>query len=242
MKRAIVFVLTVGLFVYVVFGVFFPRVRDAARRASGGNDLGQARLTALLYTEDHSGTLPPLDSEPGRLMFSRDLFPDYCPFLSSITCEFDTTAPASQHTIDDKEFRIAKNLDDHSMIYLGYFLENEEQGLAFVEAYKARAASGGDFMSNLDAQQSKGSFGTDQFVRLTIDASEIAALSDGRIGELTASIPVMIERPEHYDRAGGWVAYMAGPSRWHDYPGEWPMTERFIEALRSLDRLGPETR
>lgn len=54
--------------------------------------------------------------------------------------------------------------------------------------------------------------------------------------ETQTRIPVMMERPElHGD--GGHVLYMDGHVEFVPYPGRFPMTQKFIEGLRSLDEL-----
>ena len=48
-------------------------------------------------------------------------------------------------------------------------------------------------------------------------------------------IPVLIEWPDHHQGfSGGHVLYMDGHAEWHDYPGEWPMTETTIHALDAV--------
>lgn len=57
--------------------------------------------------------------------------------------------------------------------------------------------------------------------------------------KLQSEIPVMVERPElHGD--GGHVLYLDGHVEFVPYPGLFPMTESFIDGLRSLDRLVPD--
>lgn len=54
--------------------------------------------------------------------------------------------------------------------------------------------------------------------------------------KLQSEIPVMVERPELHGN-GGHVLYMDGHVEFVPYPGPFPMTEPFIEGLRSLDRM-----
>ena len=53
-----------------------------------------------------------------------------------------------------------------------------------------------------------------------------------------AGIPVIIERPDWYE-GGSNVLFMDGHVEFIKYPGPFPMTEAFIEELRSLDALKP---
>ena len=47
---------------------------------------------------------------------------------------------------------------------------------------------------------------------------------------------MMIERPG-LQRGGSNVLFMDGRVEFIPYPGKWPMTEKFIKALESLDEL-----
>lgn len=57
--------------------------------------------------------------------------------------------------------------------------------------------------------------------------------------KLQSEIPVMVERPELHGN-GGHVLYLDGHVEFLPYPGPFPMTEAFIEGLRSLDRMEPD--
>ncbi len=48
--------------------------------------------------------------------------------------------------------------------------------------------------------------------------------------------PIMIERPSLFGD-GGHVLYLDGRVEWIPYPGPFPMTEKFIQALESLDEV-----
>lgn len=49
-----------------------------------------------------------------------------------------------------------------------------------------------------------------------------------------SKVPIMWEWPSHHTPPGGHVLYLDGRVEFHQYPGKFPMTERFIEALRKL--------
>ena len=48
--------------------------------------------------------------------------------------------------------------------------------------------------------------------------------------------PLFIERPG-LQRGGSNVLFWDGHVEFMEYPGPWPMTEKFIKALESLDEL-----
>ena len=124
-------------------------------------------------------------------------------------------------------------VDDMSFIYLGYVLLSEEEGLAFVEAYRERALRGEGFDADLPVAPGAGSAGGDVLLRLRTNAD---AFSDERgepavLGVSLTEVPVLVERPGHHRRdPGGWVLFLDGHCEFRTYPGEFPMTPRFIEA------------
>ena len=53
---------------------------------------------------------------------------------------------------------------------------------------------------------------------------------------LRIPLPILIERPG-LQRGGSNVLFLDGRIEFMPYPGPWPMTEKFIKALESLDEL-----
>lgn len=246
-----VFILILGALGYLILGTLgyraFVNLQTKARIAGGGNDILMAGLDAHRYADDHQSLLPPLDSRPGRLMFDPEvMYPKYCEHADHVTAEFDPTVPLSQKElsklVDTKEY-----IDDHSYFYLGYIVSNETELLAFVEAYGAYADRGEKLPDEIPVAAGKGSFGSNVLLRLReprAAANALAALGVSKTGleQRLASVPVFIERPEHYRKSGGWVEYLGpkaggGSTEFHAYPGKFPMTRLCIEALASLDAL-----
>jgi hypothetical protein len=150
-------------------------------------------------------------------------------------CEFDRelrTDPAVQSAMQRNP------VDDWSYAYLGYVIENEAQGLAFVKAYLERVAAGDDFEADLKVEPGTGNNGTDTLYRLR-SPGELEALSRN-LGEQAASIPVVVEWPGNHRPIGGKVVFLDGHTEYVPYPGPFPMTEAFIDGLMSLDALGPD--
>ena len=71
-----------------------------------------------------------------------------------------------------------------------------------------------------------GTFGAERLVRL----SEGTALPEG---VTKTDIPTLWEVPTEAE-PGGWVLYMDGHVEWVDYPGKFPMTERFVRGLAAV--------
>lgn len=127
---------------------------------------------------------------------------------------------------------------------LHYVLPNEEAGLAYVEAHKKAV--------NETGEPPTGNIQLESPITLEYGAGNVPAtisnlrrLEQGRLliyggrGRYDlprADIPVFIERPSHQGD-GSNVLFLDGRVKFMPYPGAWPMTEKFIKALESLDEL-----
>lgn len=124
----------------------------------------------------------------------------------------------------------ATALDDNHYMYLGYFLPTEADVLAFASAYAGAAVvPEGDI--NIPS-----SYGP-KILRIKegVENSPNPVVSQ-------SNIPVMIEWPgNHEGETGGHVLYMDGHVEWHDYPGDFPMTENVIQALDGIANWTPAT-
>ena len=240
----LVIVAFVGIVGYVA--VKLPEVREGARLKGGGSQIKNLHLATYYYAKEHDGILPPLDAEAGRLMAGRDsIYPEYLPDVrmlvasgvKSLAFPIDEL-PLSTTPSDERH---KKYIDDHCYIYLGYALASESEGLAWVEAYRKQVEAGGGFDEDLPADAGAGPLGTDRFYRLRPDFTCFLLGEGVKLGASAlpdAQIPVFIERPGHYPRRpGGWVVFLDGHAEYCAYPGKFPMTKKFIEALESLDAL-----
>ncbi len=216
------------------FVIFLNSMNKAIRRSSGANDLAEPLIAAMRYAKDHGGTLPPLDPEPGRLVFERKIMHEkYGVTGRTMTMEYDAAAPY-QLADYDKTPALRGNtefIDDHSWWYLGYAVEDAAQGTNFLRAYQEAIRQGTGFTGNLPIP------GSDRTLpRLHLP-------NDPKVGDSTgaesARIPVFIERPGHYrGYSGGHVAYLDGHIEYHDYPGPFPMSAGFIRVLQAIDQVG----
>lgn len=225
---------------YLAFGFATKPMTLSARRASGGNDLFEPWSACREYAVQHEGSFPPLDPEPGRLMFDRHIMSnEYGVTGRTVTMEYDASAPASWIAYQ-KDPLLAQNkdlIDDHSWWYLGYVITNEDEAEVFLTAYLEQVMANHCF-----APDQHPSSADEKLKRLHLSASHLktmAARQDIQDAAL-AQIPVFIERPGHYaGYSGGWVMYLDGHSEFIDYPGRFPMTTRVIGMLRLIDALGP---
>ncbi|MBI1321266.1 MAG: hypothetical protein GC168_20260 [Candidatus Hydrogenedens sp.] len=130
--------------------------------------------------------------------------------------------------------------NDWSYVYLGYFIEDEAQLLAFADAYREAIASGRDFTGDLPVGKGKGTGGGDSLRRM--QSLETLLASDAPPVKRPSEIPVVIEWPENHRHPGGHVVYLDGHTEFVDYPGKFPMTPAVIAALRDLDNYAPRVR
>ncbi|MDP2323200.1 MAG: hypothetical protein Q8N51_04130, partial [Gammaproteobacteria bacterium] len=195
------------------------------------NHMKQVGLVNRLHGNEVPGWYwPPLSSEAGRLMCEpASVYPEYTRDPIIYTC------PGRVVTEDIPE------IDDNHFVYLGYMMLTDGDVQQFAGAYGQVIAEGGDFTGNLDVPASYGP----AMLRLHEDVfGEIDVEVNYPTDEVpTASrTPVMLEWPENHEGAmGGNVLFFDGHTEWMPYPGEFPMTESTIGALRTLAQNTPAT-
>lgn len=275
---AFVVYVIVGVVIAIGYGIYAyetfvdPRPR---RRPSCASNMKQLGLSLKMYSNESLGEIfPSLSSEPGRLMWNVDpVFPDYSPDLAGYVCpdgkHRKTLLAGSKRDgyraklgVDASQF-----VDDHSYIYFGYALLDDEDVAAFAEFYKARMAEGlsveGDIpLSAVKSVQwvpyddSNESYYSEEFLE-SVRYGSLYQLKEGierrileevlgnKVNDPGASarvqnmIPILIERPGNHKKAsGGNVLFLDGHVEYIDFPGRWPMTERTIGIIEELDALG----
>jgi prepilin-type processing-associated H-X9-DG protein len=201
-------------------------------------DLG---LACKMFANESPGNVyPQLSEEPGRLMFTmRDtldgaaMYPNYIHELEMFVCH---SHPNCYELMKRRNASDPTLVDDHSYLYLGYTVKNDEEMLAFAEAYNERASKGLPFDTDLPAAPGHGTAGQDKILRLRDGVERYyitGAASPEASGKARAEIPIIIDRPQHVP-TGGNVLYIDGHVEFLRYPGKWPMTEPAISALMSL--------
>ncbi len=193
--------------------------------------MNRALNAFLTFTFDSAeGRFPRLSDEPGRLMAREDdLYRKYMPGPELLLCP-GAAEPVPQPFFDDQHY-----------VYFEYLMLNDADVLAFADAYAAEIAAGGDFSDDLPAATSYG----DALLHLRTRISDALVTdpdnpAEGFVGK--HQIPVIMEWPgNHEGVAGGHVVYMDGDVEWHDYPGEFPMTETAVSTLAALAGWTPVT-
>jgi len=201
-------------------------------KASSQNNLKQLGLIMKMFANESRGEVfPPLTSLRGHLaMDASAIYPEFVSdatvFVSPAHPDFDNIANVAE---SDPQSVIA----DHSYWYLGYMLPDEAAGLAFVNSFRAAAKAGEVLNEDIDAPDlDQGSI---YRLREGIERFLITDINDPRAASgLQSTIPVIVERPEFHE-GGANVLYLDGHVEFVSYPGKFPMTEHFIDALESLE-------
>lgn len=203
-----------------------------ALHAMSQNNLKQMGLVCKMFANDSRGMVfPPMSAQPGRLMMEAAVIsPEYLadPSILFIPGTAPDLAGASQ--VD-----MLNAVDDQAYLYISHAISNEEEGLAWIAAYK-KAVEAGTSLSGDFATES----GTIYRLQEGIGRAFIRE-EDGppalAIVKADARIPVMMERPGAWEDGSINVLFFDGHVE-SVPPGTFPNTPAFIEALLSLDSLG----
>ena len=197
------------------------------------NNLKQLGLVFKMYSNESAGEMaPPLISRSGYLMWKKDdTYPEYMVDPSVLVCPAETEKEQQVNALADFNEKVPYCLDNSSYWYLGYAIPNEETGLAFVEAYKKQAETGDGFENDLQDANGK------VILRLREGIEKLVNTEGMDMSKsITSQLPLIVERPGHHPGKIN-VIYVDGHAETLDYPGEFPASKIFIEALHSLDTL-----
>lgn len=206
-------------------------LRSRSRAASCPNDVWVLYQAIARYAEDHDGVVPPISETRGNIMMApAGFYPEYLDNSCWVQCEYSPARRSSEVSDKNEDLGVAAFNDD-SFCYLPWAIRSEEEGLAFIEAYKTLdlETRDEDLVVTIDGEQR---------VLPRIKLTREALLEYGGHWK----VPILIEWPGLNHRGG--TVYYVGESADVLTPGsEFPMTEAFISGLReiaSLDRPVPE--
>jgi len=199
-----------------------PSVRQCA------DNLKQIGLGLKIFAHEHGGKFPIIDDRRGSLtMDARDISPEYIADPNVFKC------PNSAYSWTGSP-NTADYVTDQSYFYLGWVVTTEQEGVALLDAYESLDLEKRDEDLPLDPSRTSGPQRLYR-IREGIERFWITDISDPQAGaEAQARIPVMWERPGNHVPDGGNVLYMDGHVEYVEYPGTFPMTEKFMTRLIQL--------
>ncbi len=228
---AVVLVLVVcGGVLLAILGPAFQRARDEAARDTCARNLQLIHNALVMYANENLGYYPPPSTEHGRVMLpSRALHPEYIVDTDVFVC-------SDRRDGEEPPAPPADDFDDESYAYLSHALLNEDQGMAYVESLRRAWTNGGTVDDDVPLA------GDERLWRLRLGVERLLAadpLNPEEVEVLPARIPVLVEWPGHHASPGGNVLYLDGHVEFVPYPGPFPMSPAFIEALQALAGWNP---
>ncbi|MDX9973433.1 MAG: carboxypeptidase regulatory-like domain-containing protein [FCB group bacterium] len=176
--------------------------------------LKQLGVTFKLAAGENRGVYPLIGQTNGQLVLDLSDIPD--------------------ELLPDPE--LLKRLENGNYCYLGYVVNDETSGQAFLDWYEQNGPSAADDQ-HIEVPEGAGNGGTDRIQRLKerVERFLITDINDPTSSaRIQASIPVLWELPGNHADPGGSVLFMDGHVEWISYPGPFPMTPSFIERVTAL--------
>lgn len=259
----ILVIVIIGILAAILLPVLAD-ARESARRSACSNNLRQMGLVMQIYAAENKGRFPRIDNVKGNFIFEGDqIYPEYLTDVDVLGC------PSDLGYYQGRTFRLKDNeqhpgfsvgaphadsVTAESYVYLGWAATSEEEGLAALGAY--RRASESELDMDLSVPEGEGNGGGALIFRLNenierriINATPQDSLRRDRskirdIARATRgynSLPIMWEWPSSHIPEGANVLYLDGRVEFIRYPDRFPMTEAFVEELRSFEpNLSPD--
>lgn len=197
-------------------------------------NLKKLHAAATAYHKKNQGQWPGLESRGGLMFPIKGMYPDYVTD-PRIMVNPANPAVAKVESLPVNEKNLPAIWYNGSYWYLGYAITNEREGLALVDAIKKGLQEGNLPAGDLKVAKGDGDGGGDTIYRLREGVARFFVQDINNPAASAVSqddIPVMIAKPVD---GGGEVLYMDGHVSFMHYPGDFPMTPKFISALESLD-------
>lgn len=205
------------------------RGRAAGMLAEEGNSIAGIARIAQAYSCAHDGAFPPLDVASRQFAFAPGSTAPGFRIGQEIKFPLERDAdailagPIGRHGALTLEHCMARS----GYFYLGYTIASEAEGLALADAMRRGEADGRD----LHVPRGSGTLGGSVLYALRRELYKTLAEAkavEKESPKTHAQFPVIIQRP----RDGyAWVIYADMHGERLPYPGPFPLTKTFIEAL-----------
>lgn len=187
---------------------------------------------------------PQLSAEPGRLAILNQNPGEkssYLEYLMTLTVLYCPSANWRHKFFGFPRFVSWQAcLDESDYLYLGYALHDDTEVEDFADAYRKRVEEKRPFDGDLTVTAKGTPSRVVTFHRLRknmVDISVDPVNGPPPSAPNPAQIPLLIERLGHHWRSGAHVLYLDGHVAFQPYPGPWPMTEKTMGILSSLELL-----
>jgi len=203
-------------------------LNQGARNASCRNDVFVLREYLRKYAANHEGLLPPISPTRGNLMIDpKGFYPEHLENSCWLQCEWSDARRRGRHGKND-DLGLS-GFNDDSFCYLPWAIANETEGLAFIEAYKSL---------DLNTQPKNLTVHIDGGERVLSRIRFSDAVLEKTVETAQSGPPIVVEWPDKF-HTNGTVLFADGRIVTMKMGEDFPMTEKFIAALReiaSIDR------
>lgn len=200
-------------------------------------NLKKVHAAAKSFQQGNQGQWPGLEGKGGLMFPIKGMYPDYVTDPRILINPTNEKAAGKIKDLPVNEGNLPAIWYNGSYWYLGYAVTNEKEGLALVAAVKKMLEEGQAPTGDIKVPEGEGDGGGDTIYHLRDGVARFFTqdINDPAVGAVSESeIPVMISPPTD---GGGEVLFMDGHVQFMKYPGEFPMTPAFINALESLDAM-----
>lgn len=213
----------------VVLHIGIQKGRAAERRAAEGNHLVNVAIQGQAYALDHDGLWPQVDTVRRRFTYEPDGLPARYAIADPYGGGLDHPIEALLfgHLTRHRALTLATDGNPDGHFYLGFAVSSESEGDSLIAA----VGGAGSLDRDVVTEPGKGTLGSSLLYRIRQDLPDHlaeAGVTQDADRAILAQFPVIIERPKD---GHAWVFYLDGHTEYLPYPGEFPLTERFVKAL-----------
>lgn len=200
--------------------------RKLEAEAKDASRVSAVALSGWAYAQRHDGLWP--DMHPTKLFaYAQDTRPESYALGGKAEGPVDESLKGYVlgNLNQDRMRRLEPVLSPDEYFYLGYAVDSDEQGIALIDNLKREPVRGQDIAT----ETGKGTAGSSKFYRLRNDLPELLARDNVAAKSTGPSrFPVIIQKPkgDHL-----WVVFLDFRAERLPYPGSFPASERFINAL-----------